>query len=573
MDFAQTTSSDGVLCFAAGAAANAIRGSIALRDAQAAAHAADGAARAGGGPAITAAVGLADSLRLAAGLVTACGDRLPVVAAVALSSDEADVALPALRTASRTLLDLRDGSAMGDLAQLLATRSPVVVVTADSESLATAVEGAASAIADWSHAAAVAAFDDAESESATAALPALRDSKRPVILVGRGAAVGSDPVAIARLAKTWQAPVCLTFSATGMPASVLGRFLAAFSADVPVLPAGTVPWSTALARADRILALGSGVAETDWFGLTEARLVRTPVTLVALEPESEGVAETIVNCEAGSFSMALVEELERGGALTADGWSERFIEARAKWTELVDDEAQRGVGDEVLSAALVARQIVSAAPAETVFVGEGGASGMWLASYAWLRPIAMPAQHASIGASIGMAVGIAAAEPQRPVWAVVGDGAFFYCARELATLTERGAPVVVFVFNDRSWNAIRLVQTLFFRRRTVGTDLPSVNYRDMADLHGAESIRVKTAGDLAKALSMAQEPRTRPLVVDVRIEKGAIPFVGANLILAEVDGVLRSLSGAAAVSSGVAAAKDRPALLANLRVIRGAVRK
>jgi acetolactate synthase-1/2/3 large subunit len=358
-----------------------------------------------------------------------------------------------------------------------------------------------------------------------------------------------------------------------MPASVLGRFLAAFSADVPVLPAGTVPWSTALARADRILALGSGVAETDWFGLTEARLVRTPVTLVALDAESEGVAETIVNCEAGSFSMALVEELDRGGALTADGWSERFIEARAKWTELVDDEAQRGVGDEVLSAALVARQIVSAAPAETVFVAEGGASGMWLASYAWLRPIAMPAQHASIGASIGMAVGIAAAEPQRPVWAVVGDGAFFYCARELATLTELGAPVVVFVFDDRSWNAIRLVQTLFFRRRTVGTDLPSVNYRDMADLHGAESIRVKTAGDLAKALSMAQEPRTRPLVVDVRIEKGAIPFVGANLILAEVDGVLRSLSGAAAVSSGVAAAKDRPALLANLRVIRGAVRK
>ena len=140
-------------------------------------------------------------------------------------------------------------------------------------------------------------------------------------------------------------------------------------------------------------------------------------------------------------------------------------------------------------------------------------------------------------------------------------------------MVERQQPVVLFVFNDRSWNAIRIIQTLFFRRRTVGTDLPSVDYSALAKLHGCEQFKVKTAGDLARALSMAQESRTGPLLIDVSIEKGAIPFVGSNLILAELDGVLRTLAGSAAVSSAVAAAKDRPALLANLRVIYGAVKK
>jgi hypothetical protein len=72
---------------------------------------------------------------------------------------------------------------------------------------------------------------------------------------------------------------------------------------------------------------------------------------------------------------------------------------------------------------------------------------------------------------------------------------------------------------------------------------------------------------------MAQEQRDRPLVVQVTIEKGSIPFVGANLILAELDGVLSKLLGSAGISSVIAAARDFPALRANLRVITGALRK
>ncbi|MEI6448122.1 MAG: thiamine pyrophosphate-dependent enzyme [Actinomycetes bacterium] len=560
-----------VPCFAAGTAATEC-GAIEMRDAQAAAHAADGAARASGRAAVVAAAGLADSLRMAAGLVTARGDRQPVVAVAALGGPELELARPALETASRAVIDCRSSAIEPDgCLAALALGPPVVVIVSNLVGLATAVGRLREILPDWSPA------DrgglEVDEEAILEALPALRESKRPVILVGHGAATAADLEAIATLARVWQAPVCLTFSATSMPAGTLEQFRSAFAVELPILPAGTVPWSTALARADRVLALGSGLSEADWFGLSDARLVRAPVTRVVLAPDPDGVAETTVPADAGDFAAALTNELERGGVLTRDGWIERFSEARSTWTELVDQEAERGAREDRLTPALAAREIVAAAPAGTVFVGEGGASGMWLASYAWLRPLVMPAQHASIGASIAMAAGIAEAEPTRPVWTVLGDGAFFYCARELSALAERGVPAVVFVFDDRSWNAIRLVQTLFFKRRTIGTDLPDVDFRNLAELHGCETLRVRTPGEMAMALSLAQESRTKPLVVDVRIEKGAIPFVGANLILAEVDGVLRTLAGSAALSSAVAAAKDRPALAANLRVIAGAVRK
>lgn len=545
-----------------------------MRDAQGAAHAADGAARATGAPAIVVARGLADVLKATSGLVIAAGDRQPVAAVFALSDDELGLARSAVETAAEKVVDGRSGASpdaiAAECAQRLVMGGPVAVTVERGADLAGLVTALRAALAT-SVAAPVA--QPRREDLDPSVLTELRETKRPVILLGAGGAATADFTRIAALANLWQAPVCLTFAATAMPPDRLEECLAVFGADVVLLPAGTIPWTAALARCDRVLALGSGLSEADWFGLRDARLVRAPVTRVALDPDPDGVAEKTVLAEAGAFAELLHEELRRGGTLTRDGWLERFSDARATWAELVDGEAHRGVGEERLTSALAAREIVSAAPANGILIGEGGAAGMWLASYAWLRPLMIPAQHAPIGAGIAMAAGAAAAQPERAVWAVVGDGAFFYGARELAGLAEQGVPVAVFVFDDRSWNAIRLVQTLFFGHRTPGTDLPDVDYGAHARLHGCETIKVRTPGELAQALSLAQEPRGVPLVVDLKLSKGSIPFVGVNLILAEVDGVITSLAGSTALGGLLAGARDRPALSAMLRVMIGALRK
>lgn len=540
---------------------------VVLRDAQASAHAADGAARTLGAPAITAAHGLADSLKTASGLVTAHGDKQQVVAVVAVSETDRRIVEPALWASSRTVIDAAAGNVVEQCREALPLKGPVSIIARDAGE-------AQSIVAELQAGLGRPTIGPASDGSGSAAaLTQLREAKRPLVLVGYGAAAFSDMESVTTLARTWNAPVAVTFGANGMPPHRLEEFIALAADDVPVLAAGTVPWTEAMARADVILALGSGLSEADWFGLTDARVVRTPVYRVSLQPDPDGAATQTIVEEAGHFAARLTGELDRGGVLTESGWREKFTEARNRWTEAVDEEAEKDAQRDRLTAGLAMREIVSAATADTIFVGEGGASGMWLASFGWRRPVLIPAQHAPIGASIAMSAGVRSVQPTRPVWAVVGDGAFFYGDRELAGFAERKDAFTVFVFADRSWNAIRLVQTLFFKRRTIGTDLPQVDFAGIANLHGCDSIEVRTPGALAQALAMAQEQRDRPLVVQVTVDKGSIPFVGANLILAELDGVLTKLLGAAGLSSLVAATKDFPALRANLRVITGALRK
>ncbi len=553
--------------FTASKSLSGLAGAVVLRDAQAASHAADGAARTLGAPSITAADGLADALRTASGLVTAHGDKQQVIAVVALSEVDRRIVEPALWATSRTVIDAAGGSVAEQCREALPLKGPVSVIARDAGEVQAIVAELQAGLGR------PALPETGDGPGSAEALAVLREAKRPLVLVGHGAASSSDLNVIAGLARMWEAPVGLTFGATGMAPHRLDEFISACADDVAVLAAGTVPWTESMARADVILALGSGLSEADWFGLTDARVVRTPVYRVALQPDPDGVATQTIVEEAGHFAERLTGELERGGVLTESDWREKFTEARSRWTESVDEEAEKDAQRDRLTPALALREIVAAATANTVFVGEGGASGMWLASYGWRRPVLIPAQHAPIGASIAMSAGIRAVQPSRPVWAVVGDGAFFYNDRELAGFAERKEAFTAFVFADRSWNAIRLVQTLFFKRRTIGTDLPQVDYAGIAQIHGCDSIEVRTPGGLSKALAMAQEQRDRPLVVQVTVEKGSIPFVGANLILAELDGVLGKLLGAAGLSTLVAATKDFPALRANLRVITGALRK
>src|SRR5262249_13954624 len=148
------------------------------------------------------------------------------------------------------------------------------------------------------------------------------------------------------------------------------------------------------------------------------------------------------------------------------------------------------------------------------------------------------------GVAIPWAAGVSAAYPGRALWAMVGDGGFLFHPRALGDLVERGIPAVFVVLNDASWNSIRLGQTVAFRRRYVGTDLPSIDYAQIAELYGCMGRVVEDATDLRAALSEAADWHQHakcPLVVDVRIAAGSIPLVGATFAIDELDGVWGAL--------------------------------
>jgi thiamine pyrophosphate-dependent acetolactate synthase large subunit-like protein len=108
---------------------------------------------------------------------------------------------------------------------------------------------------------------------------------------------------------------------------------------------------------------------------------------------------------------------------------------------------------------------------------------------------------------------------------------------------------VFFVFVDESWSAIRLGQTLLYGGRHVGTDIARCDYAALAEACGCAVRSVERPAELTEVVAAAAAHREpRPLVIAIRMRKDHIPFAGANFVLAELDGALRSLAPAAARS-------------------------
>jgi thiamine pyrophosphate-dependent acetolactate synthase large subunit-like protein len=232
-------------------------------------------------------------------------------------------------------------------------------------------------------------------------------------------------------------------------------------------------------------------------------------------------------------------------------WIDRGRQWCRRWKDSLDREAERASRSDPLDPAYAAHEIVRRAPRGTTFVSEGGACGMWLMASLWMHPLVFPVQQATIGTSIPMALGAAvgmrsARDADRPpVWCVLGDGAFFYHAAELAALSRHRVPAVLFVFNDSSWGAIRLGQTFACGGRYTGTDIPATDYAAVARACGCEALTAAGPRGLLEALERAAAARG-PLLVDVKIRKDAVPFSGANFVLAEFDGVLKTSAPALA---------------------------
>jgi sulfoacetaldehyde acetyltransferase len=517
----------------------------ALRDAQAAAYAADGFARASGRPAIVVGHGLAESLELLSGLVTAWSDKQPVVAVCELEPGGAEQVLGAAGAVTRGTYRVRSRSeaeeVVDQIAGSLSRRAPLLVTVERAEPFVELLE------ARLARADPVAEDPTGAAEAARRIAEAARAWKRPVVLLGRGAAGAVEPSELARLAARLDAPVLLTASATTLPALELGRLVRSFAGAGALIPSGNLVWVKALARADGVLALGSALSEVDGFGLRDLRLTRASIERVDPDPAPRSPPHTLHRAQAGP----VVRELSQLLPERAQG--RRVLRLRAAgegWRRTLADEARSCRNSDRIEPRFAAHSIVEGAPEGTLFASEGGSCGMWLWAYLWLRPYLFPVQHGTLGVTIPYALGAGTALPEAPIWAVIGDGGFFYHAAELSTLAARRRPIVLFVFNDTSWSAIRIGQTFLYRGRYVGTDLPRGDYASYAECLGCEGRVVTTPSELERAIEQARTwTGAVPLVIDVHLPKDHVPYAGANFVLAELDGALGTLALPTALSA------------------------
>ena len=135
------------------------------------------------------------------------------------------------------------------------------------------------------------------------------------------------------------------------------------------------------------------------------------------------------------------------------------------------------------------------------------------------RALILPTDFNCMGYAVPAAVGAKLSQPQREVFAIVGDGAFMMTCMEILTATKEGLGIVYFVFHDGELSQIAQAQEIPYNRKPCAV-LGSVNLEGVALATGAAYVRMENddaiAGCIAEARRLAATGR--PVVVDVNID-------------------------------------------------------
>jgi benzoylformate decarboxylase len=121
-----------------------------------------------------------------------------------------------------------------------------------------------------------------------------------------------------------------------------------------------------------------------------------------------------------------------------------------------------------------------------------------------------------LGHALPAAVGIALARPDRRVIALLGDGSAMYSIQALWNAAQLKLPLTVVIVNNGGYEALRFFARRFGIAQTVGTNLPGIDFVQLAQAQGCDGVRVTHAAQLHAALRAALAA-TKPTLVDVQV--------------------------------------------------------
>lgn len=345
--------------------------------------------------------------------------------------------------------------------------------------------------------------------SVAAAAELLREARRPLVIAGRGARrCGPDLV---RFLDETGAVYLDTAESRGVvppdhPSTVPAmRGRAMREADVVV---------TLERRLDFQVAYGSRAVFAP-----DARFVRVGRTREETAENRRGDAEVKADVD-----LALVSMLAAGCTPSNfdAGWRDGLVAAnaeRARQLVTTMRGAAPGVDGRMHPYTLIAA-LNDVIGADAVVVADGG-DILSFARVALKTPAYLDCGPLGcLGVGVPFATSAALSFPGRPVFALIGDGAFGFTAIEVDTAVRNGARAVLVVANNEGWNIERHDQLQNYGGNLVGVELPGCRYDLLAQSLGAYGERVATADELPGALVRAIE--RAPSVLDVLVTRDAV---------------------------------------------------
>jgi acetolactate synthase-1/2/3 large subunit len=323
-----------------------------------------------------------------------------------------------------------------------------------------------------------------------------------MFLVGGGAVDGRGDVT--RLAERVGAPVVMTINGKGTVPD-----------DHPLCLGTTLALEQVIREledADVVLAVGTEFAEIDYY-YTRCPNFRGHLVRVDIDPDEllwDGQASVTLCGDTRHTLRALDDALVESRNVSGTFGAERARDIRSRLSWWPDVELWRPILDALFD--VVPRDTIVTTDSNTIAYLANHYAPAWTPR-SWLAP----AGFGTLGPSIPMAIGAKIGAPHRPVLAIVGDGGLLFTVQELGTAVDLRLPVVVLLWNNRGYGAIRDAMAAE-NISPVGTDVTARNFEHIALGLGCRFDRARSASELATAVRSALATREGPSLIELELE-------------------------------------------------------
>jgi pyruvate dehydrogenase (quinone) len=347
----------------------------------------------------------------------------------------------------------------------------------------------------------------------------LNSGERVAILVGAGA-LGAEDEVIAAADKL----------GAGVAKALLGK--AVLPDDLPFVTGaigllGTKPSSDMMNACDTLLMIGTGFPWSEFLpkdGAARAVQIDIDPAMLSLRYPCEvnlhgSAAETL------RLLLPMLSRKDRA-------WRKRIEQWLSEWWETLD--ARANTTAHPVNPQRVISEMSPLLPDNAIVTSDSGSCANWYArDYRVKRGqlASLSGGLASMGAAVPYAIGAKFAHPDRPVIALVGDGAMqMNNMAELITIAKYrdrwpDQRLVVCVFNNEDLNEVTWEQRVMNGnpRFDASQDIPDVRYSEFARLIGLEGIFVDDPEQLGGAWREALIA-DRPAVLEVKTDPGIAPL-------------------------------------------------
>lgn len=359
------------------------------------------------------------------------------------------------------------------------------------------------------------------------ALSMIAEAERPVIYAGGGVIASDASAELIRFAEM-----------TGIPVTTTLMGIGAIPCDHPLNLGmlgmhGTRYANYAITECDLLITIGARFDDRVT-GRVQSFAPNARIIHIDIDPAEIGKNKVIDLPIVGDSRQILICMLDRlTGSTGRSAWNEKINHWKVEYPMICPD-------DGVLRPQLVIKTLSDLLDGEGIIVSEVGQNQMWTAQHfcfkhprTWITSGGL----GTMGYGLPAAMGAHFARPDLPVFDIAGDGSIQMNIQEFGTIVQYDIPVKVVILNNMYLGMVRQWQELFYDRRYSFTELPSVDFVGIAAAYGIDGMRVDSADQVKEALSAAIDT-DGPFVLDFRVEReeNVFPMVPAGAAINEMIG-------------------------------------